>query len=307
MRTERPDEVLLQKYLLGTLSEEEQVQIEDRAFADPINLGAIEAAEADLIDAYVREDLPPAERSQFESRFFTSSQRRNKVEFARALEKVAAGSKVRAPVVGRRSAWRAFLEAMPGWNPALQFAAGMAALILIATVSWLAVQNASMHSRVVALESQRRDAENREGELRQQLAQAQARAGSATAPPPKENPAPDRAPLLASIVLLPNLSRAAGSIPQITLGSTEQLAHLEIQIESRDEYPRFRAELRTSDGEDVVSRGNLTRQQAGDGYVVSFDVPAGALPAGDYELALKGVAGSQTTDIAYYYFRVRRQ
>src|SRR5215472_12714613 len=110
MRTERLDEVLLQKYLLGTLSEEEQVQIEDRAFSDPAYRGAIEAAEADLIDAYVREDLPPAERSQFESRFFTSSQRRKKVEFARALERVASESEVRPPVLGRPSTWRALLD-----------------------------------------------------------------------------------------------------------------------------------------------------------------------------------------------------
>src|SRR5215471_3467114 len=307
MRTERSDEVLLQKYLLGALSEEEQVQIEDRAFSDPVYLGAIEAAEADLIDAYVREELPPADRRQFESRFFTSSQRRNKVEFARALERVASESTVKPPVLERPSAWQALLDAMRGWNPALQFAAGMAALIMIATVSWLASQNASMRSRVAALESQRRDAENREGALRQQLAQEQVRAGSAAPQPPKENPARERVPLLASIVLLPNLSRAAGSVPQITLSSADQLAHLEIQIESRDEYPRFRAELRTADGEDVVSRGNLTRQRAGAGYLVSFDVPASALPAGEYELALKGVAGDQTTDIGYYYFRVRRE
>jgi hypothetical protein len=306
MRTERLDEVLLQKYLLGTLSEEEQVQIEDHAFSDPAYMGAIEAAEADLIDAYVREELPPQHRRQFESRFFTSAQRRNRVEFARALERVASESKVRPPVPGPTSAWRAFLDAMRGWNPALQFAAGMAALIMIAGVSWLAVQNASMHSRVAALESERRDAENRERELRQQLAQEQVRAGSAAAQPLKENPSRERTPLLASIVLLPNLSRAAGSIPQIMLGSSEQLAHLEIQIESRDEFPRFRVELRTLDGADVMSRGNLTRQRSGAGYVVSFDVPASALPAGEYELTLKGVADDQTTDIGYYYFRVQR-
>jgi len=40
---------------------------------------------------------------------------------------------------------------------------------------------------------------------------------------------------------------------------------------------------------------------------VSFDVPANALSAGEYELALKGLADGQATDIGYYYFRVVKQ
>jgi len=53
MRSDRSDERLLVRYLLGYLSEEEQVQVEDRAFADQDYLGSLEATEADLIDAYV--------------------------------------------------------------------------------------------------------------------------------------------------------------------------------------------------------------------------------------------------------------
>ena len=95
MRSERADEKLLVKYLLGNLSEEEQVQVEDRAFADADYLGALEAAEADLIDAYVRGELSQSDRRGFERRFLTSPQRRSKVEFARALATIAAESKVR--------------------------------------------------------------------------------------------------------------------------------------------------------------------------------------------------------------------
>src|SRR5215467_4507664 len=90
MRTERADEVLLQNYLLGNLSEEAQVQVEDRAFADPDYLAAVEAAEADLIDAYVRGELSEPDRRQFERLFLLSSERRKKVEFAKALAQVAA-------------------------------------------------------------------------------------------------------------------------------------------------------------------------------------------------------------------------
>src|SRR5690606_25486762 len=51
--------------------------------------GALEAAETDLIDAYVRGHLAEPERRDFERFFLTSAQRRNKVAFAAALAQVA--------------------------------------------------------------------------------------------------------------------------------------------------------------------------------------------------------------------------
>ena len=48
------------KYLLGQLTEEEQVQIEDRAFTDRDYLSSLEGTEADLVDAYVRGELSDA-------------------------------------------------------------------------------------------------------------------------------------------------------------------------------------------------------------------------------------------------------
>ena len=81
-------ERLLVKYLLGELSEEEQVRVEDRALTDPSYLAEIEAAEADLVDAYVRGKLPPDSLLGFERRFLSSPSRRSKVEFAKALARV---------------------------------------------------------------------------------------------------------------------------------------------------------------------------------------------------------------------------
>jgi hypothetical protein len=307
MRTGRIDEVMLQKYLFGTLSEQEQVQVEDRAFADSEYLEAIEAAEADLIDAYVRGELSPADRRQFEARFFLSPQRRSKVEFARTLARVATESQIVPLAPERPSMWQSFIAVVRAWNPAMQIAAVAAVLLLVASVSWLGIQNVAMRSRMATFQAQERAAESREAELRQQLAQEQSRAAN-PAPQSQKPPAGGgHTPLLATLVFLPNVSRAASNVQQLTLNSGVQLARLEIQLEARDDFPRFRAELHTRAGDEVLVRGNLTPRRAGGGYVVSFDVPATALPAGEYELALKGATGNQTTDIGYYYFRVRRQ
>jgi hypothetical protein len=303
MRSERVDEVLLTDYLLGNLSEEEEARVEDNAFADPNYLGVLEATEADLIDTYVRGGLSQSERRAFERRFLTSPKRRSQVEFARALARVAAESPEPIRPVSRPT-WFSFIT---GSSPALRFAAGFAALICIAAPSWLIFQNAAMRSRVAVLESQRRELETNEQGLRRQLSEEENRSG-ALAAELQQQPPRSKAPVIASLVLLSGVSRAETRIEQLVLNPSAQIAHIEIQLEARDDYRRFRAELRTRRGEEVLTRNNLPRRRASAGYGISFDVPASALSVGEYELALKGVAGDQTAvDIGYYYFGVRKQ
>src|SRR5213594_1873976 len=140
MQSERFDEGLLVKYLLGDLSETEQVQVEDRAFADADYLGPLEAAEADLIDTYVRGGLSQSERRAFEPRFLTAPSRWSKVEFARALARVTAESaELERPAPLRQT----LIGLIGGWSPAMRFAAAFAALICIAVPSWLIFQNAA--------------------------------------------------------------------------------------------------------------------------------------------------------------------
>ena len=68
MRSQRSNETWYVKYLLGKLTEDEQVELEDRAFADADYLSALQATEADLIDAYVRGELSQSDRRSFEFR-----------------------------------------------------------------------------------------------------------------------------------------------------------------------------------------------------------------------------------------------
>src|SRR4026208_750171 len=129
MRSQRSDETWHVKYLLGNLTEDEQVEVEDRAFADADYLSDLEATEADLIDAYVRGELSQSDRRSFELRFLTSPERRRKGAVARALATVTPEAKPGEP----RAAGRPFcMRAIWGWNPGVQFAAGMATLICVA-------------------------------------------------------------------------------------------------------------------------------------------------------------------------------
>ena len=164
-----------------------------------------------------------------------------------------------------------------------------------------------MRSRMVILESQRHELETREQGLRRQLGEEHSRAGILAAQRQQQQ-SMGSASVVASLVLLPGLSRAESRVEQLVLTPSAQIAHIEIQLEARDDYPRFRAELRTRRGEEVLTRSNLPRHRTNTGYAVSFDVPASALAAGEYELSLKGVADHQAVvDIGYYYLGVRKQ
>jgi hypothetical protein len=101
-----------------------------------------------------------------------------------------------------------------------------------------------MRSRLSAMEEARRDLEGRARTLGRELSQARARAdglGSLTQNNglPKASPTP----LIASLVLIAGPSRAESRTEQIVLGGGTQIAHIEIQLEPRDDYPRFRAEV----------------------------------------------------------------
>lgn len=295
MRIQAIDDALVVRYLLGELSESEQVAVEDRAFAESEFLGALEAAEADLIDTYVRGGLLESDRRAFERQFLNSSNRRRKVEFARALAVVASESPVRPQ---RRPS-----ELFRGWSPSLGFAAGFAMVVCLVGVFWLNYQNTAMRSQISVLESRGRELETQRQRLERQLSAEQSRAPSGNAP---DQQSAESARFAASLILVPGLSRSAAPTEQLVLSPSTMIAHIRIQLEPRDDYPRFRVELRTRRGEEVVTVGNLLRRQTSAGYTVSFDVPAGALATGDYELALKGIGASQgSTDIGFYYFHVR--
>jgi hypothetical protein len=161
-----------------------------------------------------------------------------------------------------------------------------------------------MRSRVAALEAQRREFAMRTDELRRLLDAERGRTAQAQPQTPPVTPPAS----IASLILLPGLSRAETRQRHLELSSSTQLAHVEIELEPRDDYPQFRVEIRNRSGEEVLSQSRLQRRRIEGRYVVSIDVPATALAAGSYELVLKGVSNGKTPeDVGYYYFTVVRK
>jgi hypothetical protein len=83
-------------------------------------------------------------------------------------------------------------------------------------------------------------------------------------------------------------------------------ARLQLELEAAD-YVRYRAVVRTADGQEVWRDDQLRPTQAPSGPGLVITVPAAQLAEGDYTVLVGGVAGSGEIDeVSGYAFRVRR-
>jgi hypothetical protein len=329
MRGNAFSEDVIVQYLLGNLPEEEQVEIEDRAFQDKQYLQNLQDVENDLIDEYARGGLSDSERRQFEVRFLASEERRRKVKFALALasvapefaaeEKSAQTALAPAPVT-----WQSALATLLRcFSPAARFSFAAAALLIVAGGSWLIVESFRIRAELRASQQSQRDQQQA---LQQQLDDERTRNQDLSARLQEEQgqrehseqalneiernqdlKAPSQ-PTIVSLALIAGIPRGDNARPKLMLRQSTRLAQLQIEIEPTDEYKRFRVELRTRTGQQVWTRDNLSARTMRRARAVILNLPASALRTGEYELTLKGVAdGGTTENIGYYYFDVLKK
>ena len=322
------EEKLISQYLLGELPEDQQVQIEDRAFSDKEYLATITAVENDLIDEYVRGELSATDRQRFETRFLASAERRKRVEFAKALRTVVSESTVtekKAVQETRRWTWRESLYAFfGGLNLAARLALVATAILFVAVAAWLFVQTQRLRHQVTQLQAENQSGQNlqqaleqehkRNEELnarleqeKQQREQTDESIRQLTETPEAKNPAPPP-PVIASLTLLPGLSRGGNQKPSLDLPNDARLVRLQIGIDPEEQYKTFGVELRTLAGRQVWNRENLAARTRRGTRAIGLTLPATVLKPEEYELRLRGLAeGGGSEDVGFYYFTVRKR
>ena len=325
MAAELNNEKLIARYLLGDLPEEQHVEIEDRAFADKEYLGLVTAVENDLIDEYVRRELSETDRRKFESRFLASAERRKRVEFAKALARVPVAMEKTVISQPAQWTWRDSLYAFfVGLNPAVKFAVVGVMLFSLTGSLWLFAETMRLRGQLTQLQTQNQTRQNelqqqveaehrRNEELNAQLSQEKqqreqtdeslrqlSETGDETIPAPR--------PVIASLTLLPGLSRGGSEKSNLILRDDTRLVRLQIGIDPDEPYKTFAVELRTSAGRQVWTRENLSARTHGRARAITLTLPASALKAGDYELRLSAhQEGGASEDIGFYYFDVKKR
>ncbi len=327
MKTET--ESLMTQYLLGELSEAEQLRLEEQFFTADEAFEQLMALEDELRYDYARGGLTAQQRTQFEQRFLSLPGAAQRVVLAKAvLDTVAeanlskAAARIAAP---KPTFFQALLAFFSLQSSVLQFGLATASILLLLGGSWLFYQTVRLRSQVAQLEVAHSNQEQQQAQQAQQAAEQRGRSEQLTAQLESErrqraeleqeltkqkaqaarandNPSSASATLL-SFLLTPGLSRDIDSTKRLTIPSGVTQLRLQLKLNRTGIYQSYQAVLQTLDGAERWTR-NLPRSA---GQAVTVTLPAKLIPPGDYVIVLKGkAADGQWEEVDEYHFNTAR-
>jgi hypothetical protein len=136
---------VIRKYLLGQTSEDERLNLEERLLADDDTYEELLILEDELTDEYLRGQLSQTERKNFETHFLSTPSRLEKLRFAKAVRGHLA-THAQSKKQTKTSPLVSFFR-----NPVLTYAVAFAAILLIVSVSWIALRNSRGPGSTVTL------------------------------------------------------------------------------------------------------------------------------------------------------------
>jgi hypothetical protein len=314
---QRLNDLVLSRYLLGSLPAEEAERLDELSVADDEFALRLDAAENDLVDAYARGELSGDALEQFQKFYLSSPRRREKLEFARTL----LHSGERTADAGARATTR---HAIPGAKPTdqtsqssslrrwftvprlrLQWGFAFAAVALLFGGSYLFVENERLRHQANEARNQQIALNQHAQELEKQLDEQRSTNASTvkeldrlreTLPPP-------RALKIVAALLLPQM-RGVGEAPTVSVPPGTDQVQLRLQLESND-FPAYQVALRDPVTNQVLWRSaKLKAKLQGDAVGVSISLAASLLKQQNYMLELYGAAGTSAELMASYPFRV---
>jgi len=330
MKDKADNEKLLTRYLLGSLPEEQQLQVEGEFLSDDQRYERLLALENELFYDYTQNKLAPDEREQFEKRFLSSEQNRKRAMIASALaHKMSESASVEKAKQGiadqePQHFWQSLKLYFVAQSAAMKVSLAALAIVSLALI-WLVIgvvrlqnefnrfraqrvvqedrlQQQARHERARADELSRK-LERETGQnamLRQELSKMQAQSGGQG----------ERPPSVISLILAPSIVRdQAPGMKNLYLPQAARLLKLLLKLKGEVEYKSYQATLLTAEGAERWSQDMLQAQRTGSGRSIELWLPTKTLAPGDYELRLKGYASDGTLEETgdYYYLSVRKK
>ncbi len=301
----------MKRYLLGEASLEERADLENRYLSDANLFEELTATENDLIDIYIRGGLSDGDRKAFEKQYLSSPRRRARVQFAGALAEISGEPRQSAPVA-TFSFWQWLTSPLSHSSARLRRGLAVATLVIIASVGWWRVT----YDRGL------------QANLRQPAVQPSGTTPSPTAAAPAANTqsqgtarteeteiAEAHPPKLDvfTVQLTAGVSRSAGS--EAKMVSLAQTGWINFQLALEDDaYPAYTAVVETAEGKQIQRIAGLRSHVAGGNKVVNLRVMSKLIPAGDYDIRLKGTDGTKAgqteaneEEVDVYTFRAVRK
>lgn len=148
----------LERYLLGTLSDDERDRLEAALLEDHALFLELDAAEGILIDRYLEGDLPAEERQLFEKRLLPTERAGNRLAMTSALERLAARRTQPAADEGSSENFplaRLDLPRPVRGRSATVWLAWAACLVLLLATGYLSVLNGRLQTELDTVQTDR--------------------------------------------------------------------------------------------------------------------------------------------------------
>ena len=321
------DEMELRRYLLGTLSEEEEARQEELLLTEESYFEQLVLAEDELIDDYVRGQLTAQEKERMEQRFLVPAGRRERLELVRDLHRSTterAETARRERDSSKHNDGHTAIPLIAGSRrrTAITLVAG-AAFLVIAVGAGLLVEIARLGNRIESLNQEQAKAQQRETELHKELAglldrqdqlsreiekeqsqriQLQQDVINQMRPQPASRRLPDGD--LLAIALAPGRIRDRGPATIIEIQPSIKWVRLRLSLE-RAGHTSYRATLHTVEGKPVWTGYDLKPLRTDSDERVEILLPAKLLMPGDYTVLLSPAVGRER--IGTYYFTIVRK
>lgn len=299
---------LAKRFLLGNVSESERAEIEDTFLARDDLYQELLIAEDDLIDAYVRGELPATERELFERR--ASPRGHERVQFAQTLFTAVSnqsGAAVVSASVSDRLVqwWRSVFGVLVNRRLAFSFTLAAAMLVIVVGGRWLLTNTPGTLRVPQQAQIQPTPLAPRETSAPIETAKQQPPTpgeensnGTAAGETPKKT-----VPLIATFTLLPGLVRGEGAAGPLVLPAGATEVRLRLTLEG-GAYKKYRATLATPEGSKIWSR-DVRNSPSFRSAHLTLSIPADVLKGGDYVLDLSGANTPRGWEsVSDYAFRI---
>ena len=340
MNLQSDNEKTIIAYLLGELPEEELQRFERRYLEEESLFQELQEIEDELIDDYVTGALSAERRTAFEQYFLRSPERRDKVEFARAITERARAWKKSGQAEASRAVsldtqrtsepgvsietkvlpFKGWQHPVPAWR---QWAAIAAAVLFAVAGVGLWLKASHLQRELLTTREQQTALLQNEAHLRTGAAELQSELSAEQKKSQTLEEKIEQIENLASadtgsrviygirlgIEYLSGGSRGeeTGKTKTLEIPRKAQLVLLGVEF-GKSDFQTFKATLRRADRSVIWTRGGLKARSAGTNQSVTLVMPADSLSPGDYDLVVSGVTPEGNTEsVGRYYLRVVRR
>lgn len=326
MKHDVQQEIELRRYLLGEMSLEEQVLIEQRLFFDSEYAELEQAVEDDLIDDYLHDDLLSSEREKFETHFLERPEHRDNLTLAAAL-KTHLDSRTVDPPVSGQVVWSAPAindpltgagETVPEskvtrfssivWKKRIALLLPIAALLIFSILLWTAFRSNRGPAANAPLQATDQQPAQTQPDEKQTVPVTNNSNAGETAQQGNANERPDNRPENSSksversvprtqvatfVVTAGGSPRGSGSTKKITIEADTREVVLQLPLEFSESYERYRAVLLS--GERTIDQWNDLKSQQDEvwGTIVSIGIHVDRLREQSYRIRVRGIPNDQ--------------